>query len=163
MKKMVLFPLVAGIIVVGASTAFALSNRSTPINAKNTANHTVKSDASMQTSTTQATPDTQTAPAPVKQAQTAQPADTTPAPPTPDQNKVQIMGVITDYASSKGWSANSTYAETSCFDHVFTGQNLYANYDSLINFPMVQKYLAGTFMFNGTTCQQEYFPSQTAQ
>jgi hypothetical protein len=103
--------------------------------------------------TTQTSEDT----APVQQ--TAQ-ATETPAPdpqPTPEENKAKVMQQITDYALTKGGSDNTVYAETTCFDRVISGSIGYASYDDLLNpdkFAMLQAYLDGKFMFDGTTCKQ---------
>lgn len=78
------------------------------------------------------------------------------AQPTPDENKTKLMQDVTDYATSRGWSQSTTYAETTCFDRTITSSIGYESYDDLVNpdkFPLLQSYLTGKFMFDGATCK----------
>ncbi len=80
-----------------------------------------------------------------------------PAVPTPEENKAKVMQRITDYAASRGWGENTIYAETTCFDRAINGSIGYGSYEDLLDsskFTMLQAYLNGKFMFDGTTCKQ---------
>lgn len=90
-----------------------------------------------------------------QQTQTAQNTPSQPVAPTPEENKAKIMSVITEYVKSKGGSQSAVLAQTTCFDQIFAGSNMYSDYDNMLNFPLVQKYLTGQFAFDGAgTCKQ---------
>jgi len=92
---------------------------------------------------------TQTQQAPVQQ----------PVAPTPEENKAKIMAVITDYANSKGYGQSFIYANTTCFDRAFSGNNMYSNYESLVSFAPLQQYLDGTLRFDAV-CKVQIVPKQ---
>lgn len=84
--------------------------------------------------------------------------------PTPDENKAKIMSVITDYADRVKFPDMVTEAQTTCFDDIFVSNKMYDDYDSLINYPPMEKFLAGTEAFDGpTTCRFQEIPKTVQQ
>lgn len=100
---------------------------------------------------------------------TASPTTTTPEPtasatPSAADNKAKIMDVITEYAQSKDFPESAIYDQTACFDRIFTAQDLYGDYQSLLDSPLTQKFLTGKYYFDGAgTCRFLQIPKTVQQ
>jgi len=140
LRKGLVIGAAAAIVIVGSGITVHALTSNTPA--------PKKSVASVQSTTETETPAT-TAPVDTTATQAPQQAETTPvtpAAPTPDENKAKIMGVITDYVNST-YGQGAVYQSTTCFDRAFTSANLYGDYDSLVNFPLLKQFLAGQVVF----------------